>query len=105
MASLPSTEKPGAVSPDSVSSSRLDNHQIENAQASSADLSNHRPAPTDDALLSGFDSLESYLESIEKNILEQALQECRWNKTATAKRLGMSFRQLRYRLKKLGIED
>jgi two-component system response regulator PilR (NtrC family) len=29
----------------------------------------------------------------------------RWNKTATAKSLGISFRSLRYRLKKLGLED
>ena len=28
----------------------------------------------------------------------------RWNKTAAAKRLGISFRALRYRLKKLGME-
>jgi two-component system response regulator PilR (NtrC family) len=49
-------------------------------------------------------SLEAYLESIERRAIEQALQECRWNKTLTAKRLGMSFRSLRYRLKKLGLD-
>lgn len=49
-------------------------------------------------------SLELHLESIERQAIEQALQECRWNKTLTAKRLGMSFRSLRYRLKKLGLE-
>lgn len=52
-----------------------------------------------------YGDLEGYLESIERDLLNQALQECRWNKTATAKRLGISFRSLRYRLKKLGIED
>ncbi len=32
------------------------------------------------------------------------LQQIRYNKTAAAKLLGMSFRQLRYRIKKLGLE-
>ncbi len=49
-------------------------------------------------------SLEDYLETIEKEILKNALEECRWNKTAAAERLGMSFRSIRYRLKKLGID-
>lgn len=49
--------------------------------------------------------LESYLESIEREILSAALEECRWNKTATAKLLGISFRSLRYRLKKLNLDD
>jgi len=49
--------------------------------------------------------LEGYLEDIEKNIIASALEACRWNKTNTAKSLGISFRSLRYRLKKLGLED
>jgi len=49
-------------------------------------------------------SLEEYLESIEKEILQNTLEECRWNKTAAAEMLGMSFRSIRYRLKKLGID-
>ena len=49
--------------------------------------------------------LEGYLESIEKEIISKALEESRWNRTATAKLLGISFRSLRYRLKKLGLED
>lgn len=49
-------------------------------------------------------SLESYLEDIEKKALSNALEENRWNKTATAKQLGLTFRSLRYRLKKLGLE-
>ncbi len=49
-------------------------------------------------------SLENYLEDIEKQAICEALEENRWNKTATAKQLGMTFRSLRYRLKKLGLE-
>ena len=49
-------------------------------------------------------SLEKHLESIEIKAIEKALIETRWNKTAAAKKLGMSFRSLRYRLKKLGLD-
>jgi len=55
------------------------------------------------SLPSGY-TLEEYLESIEKEIITRTLEECRWNKTATAEQLGMSFRSIRYRLKKLGID-
>ncbi|MDT8427364.1 MAG: sigma-54 dependent transcriptional regulator [Pseudomonadales bacterium] len=49
-------------------------------------------------------SLARYLEDIERTNITAALQQTRWNKTAAAKKLGMSFRSLRYRLKKLGLE-
>ena len=48
--------------------------------------------------------LENYLENLERQAIEKALEATRWNKTAAAKRLGISFRALRYRLKKLGME-
>ena len=49
--------------------------------------------------------LEGHMDSIEREILQNAMTEYRWNKTAAAKALGVSFRSLRYRLKKLGLED
>lgn len=49
-------------------------------------------------------TLEEYLEDIERSILKSTLEENRWNKTAAAEQLGMSFRSIRYRLKKLNIE-
>ena len=49
-------------------------------------------------------SLEKHLEGIEKAAIEKALEETRWNKTAAAKKLGMSFRSFRFRLKKLGVD-
>jgi two-component system response regulator PilR (NtrC family) len=49
-------------------------------------------------------SLEDYLESIERRKITEALEATRWNKTAAAKKLGITFRALRYRLKKLGME-
>ena len=58
----------------------------------------------DDAKIGEDFSLEKHLESIEIEAIEKALEETRWNKTAAAKKLGMSFRSLRYRLKKLGLD-
>ena len=48
--------------------------------------------------------LELYLEKIEKEILMNALNLTHWNRTLAAKKLGMSFRSLRYRLKKFGLD-
>ena len=49
-------------------------------------------------------NLESYLEQLERDAITQALEATRYNKTAAAEILGISFRALRYRLKKLGID-
>ena len=49
--------------------------------------------------------LEGHMDTIESEILQKAMTEYRWNKTAAAKALGVSFRSLRYRLKKLGLDD
>jgi len=51
------------------------------------------------------DSLDDHLEEIEKEILLDTLERSRWNKTAAAKKLGISFRSIRYRLQKLGLDD
>jgi two-component system response regulator PilR (NtrC family) len=50
-------------------------------------------------------SLEDYLEDIERKAISAALEENKWNKTAAAKQLGLSFRSFRYRLKKLNLDD
>ncbi|MFI4968033.1 MAG: sigma-54-dependent transcriptional regulator [Gammaproteobacteria bacterium] len=52
----------------------------------------------------GQQPLGSYLGDVEKDAIRKALEQTRYNKTAAAKLLGMSFRQLRYRIKKLGLE-
>jgi len=44
------------------------------------------------------------LEDIERNAIVKALEQTRYNKTKAAALLGMSFRSLRYRIKKLGLE-
>lgn len=52
-----------------------------------------------------YSSLDEYLQDVEKEILCHALEQAKWNKTLTAKHLGISFRSLRYRLQKLGLDD
>lgn len=59
--------------------------------------------PLPDIESDGF-SLDKHLETIERQVIEKALQESRWNRTAAAKKLGMSFRVFRYRLKKLNLD-
>ena len=49
--------------------------------------------------------IEICLENVEKGLIKEALDRCSGNRTETAKYLGLSFRSLRYRLKKLGIDD
>ena len=48
--------------------------------------------------------LQAYLDDVERQRIIEALERTRWNKTQAAKLLGISFRALRYRIKKLGIE-
>ncbi|WP_316367910.1 sigma-54-dependent transcriptional regulator [Candidatus Thiodiazotropha sp. CDECU1] len=65
-----------------------ENHQ---AKASQASVSSDRP-------------LGDKMEQVERDAIVKALEETRWNRTAAAKKLGMTLRSLRYRLEKFGIE-
>jgi two-component system response regulator PilR (NtrC family) len=71
----------------------LPNHQGKN-QATNASTSTN--------MANG--NLEAYIENIERLAINEALEATRWNKTAAAEKLGISFRALRYRCKKLNIE-
>jgi len=62
------------------------------------------PAHVGPSAAEGGAALGTQLESIERDAIIKALEKTRYNKTAAAKLLGMSFRALRYRIKKLGIE-
>ncbi|HUP92231.1 MAG TPA: sigma-54 dependent transcriptional regulator [Solimonas sp.] len=48
--------------------------------------------------------LPEALELLEREAIQKALEACRYNKTKTAAHLGITFRALRYKLKKLGME-
>jgi two-component system, NtrC family, response regulator PilR len=49
--------------------------------------------------------LPEYLERIEKEAIFEALEKTRYNRTAAAKLLGITFRALRYRMERLGIKE
>ncbi len=53
---------------------------------------------------SGDESLEEYLARVEETAIRDALEQTGQNKTAAAKLLGITFRALRYKLEKLGID-
>jgi len=49
-------------------------------------------------------NLDDYIGDIERQVLEKALRETRYNKTEAARQLGISFRSLRYKVKKYGLD-
>ena len=49
--------------------------------------------------------LQEHLENVERKAIRDALEKTRYNRTAAAKLLGVSFRALRYRMQRLGIKD
>ncbi|GAB4357334.1 MAG: sigma-54 dependent transcriptional regulator [Immundisolibacter sp.] len=53
---------------------------------------------------SATDGLKAELDQVERERILAALQETRYNRTAAAARLGLTLRQLRYRMLKLGLD-
>jgi two-component system response regulator PilR (NtrC family) len=49
--------------------------------------------------------LPAYLDRLERDAILQALAKTGFNRTAAARLLGITFRQLRYRMQRLGIKD
>ena len=49
--------------------------------------------------------LPAYLDRLEREAILQALDKTGFNRTAAARLLGVTFRQLRYRMQRLGIKD
>jgi two-component system, NtrC family, response regulator PilR len=68
------------------------------ANATSAD------AGTAPSSAPGTGSLDEYIDSLQREVLINALKETKYNKTKAAANLGITFRALRYKLKKLGID-
>ncbi len=81
-----------------------ENHVIEvedlnlSDPAETVQTSNHAATGDDES------SLDSSLSEQERQAILQALERTRYNKTAAARILGLTFRQLRYRIKKLGLD-
>ena len=94
---LPATMEPAAPRPQPMPSMITD--EISTAPANHGFESKTLPI-----LQPSVRNLEDYLEQIERAAILRALEETRYNKTAAAEKLGITFRALRYRLKKLGLD-
>jgi len=79
-------------------------HRIQVADLGLTDPSTGTPplAPDPSA---AFGNLDGYLARLERDALLAALDQTHWNRTSAANLLGLSFRQLRYRLDKLGLSN
>jgi two-component system response regulator PilR (NtrC family) len=66
--------------------------------------SKEKIVPLDGALGTRGLPLHDFLDAIEREAITKALEATRFNKTAAAKLLGITFRSLRYRLDRLGID-
>ncbi len=72
---------------------------------SESDLHMRTQTPTEtNPALSTNTNLGDQVEDVQRQAIVEALEKTRYNKTAAAKLLGLSFRQLRYRIKKLDID-
>jgi len=70
--------------------------------ASNSSLDNTTPQSS--SYKRGEQTLDEYLERLERQAISETLEACRWNKTAAARELGITFRAMRYKLKKLRLE-
>jgi len=75
----------------------------ENNEIVAADLGLNQLTPPKATQIDEVDNLEAYLADIERSVLIKALDACHGNRTAAAKKLGISFRSIRYRLERLNI--
>lgn len=50
-------------------------------------------------------SLQDHLDHVERQVILDALEKTRFNRTAAARMLGVTFRSLRYRMERLGLKD
>jgi len=79
-----------------------ENHSNSYTTTNSRTNSTNQSQSINQNITSSVDSMD--LAGQERSSIMQALEQTRWNKTAAAKLLGLSLRQLRYRLQKLDIE-
>ena len=53
----------------------------------------------------GTKPLQEFLDEQERQVILDALQKTRFNRTAAARILGVTFRSLRYRMERLGLNE
>ena len=74
--------------------------EIADSETRKGETLDHQPLPPFDPRTM---QIQDYLDQIERGIIEQALQQTRYNRTQAAKLLGISFRSMRYRMERLDI--
>ena len=74
---------------------------LEDLQLTPPAVSDELPAAAAGA--NGKYPLQDYLDRVEKDAILEALEKTRFNRTAAAKLLGITFRSMRYRMERLGI--
>jgi two-component system response regulator PilR (NtrC family) len=62
------------------------------------------PSSAEPSIPQASGTLQDYLDRVERDAIAEALEKTRFNRTAAAKLLGITFRSLRYRMERLGIE-
>jgi len=78
-------------------------HIDELVKTSNASLAKTQEKPVETQIPADNPGVDFHLASQEKDTITQALEKTRWNKTAAAKLLGLTPRQLSYRMKKLNV--
>ena len=89
---------------DTIRATDLHLPEVRPSQAAQAAAASQLDPSQIDPRESASSALPSFIEEIERKAIEQALQDNRYNKTRAAAQLGITFRALRYKLKKLGID-
>jgi two-component system response regulator PilR (NtrC family) len=72
-------------------------------EIAAADIQLQQPVCAADAEAAEADLLGDRLQSVEREVIQRALEANRYNKTAAARQLGLTLRALRYRMQKLGM--
>jgi two-component system response regulator PilR (NtrC family) len=85
------------------------------SEFSASDLALHRIAPEEDGVAApglatrpgsgAAEPLPAYLDRLEREAILAALAKTGFNRTAASRLLGITFRQLRYRMQRLGIRE
>jgi two-component system response regulator PilR (NtrC family) len=79
-----------------------DTIELADLQLTALDQDGTEPAG---ALLADHLGLQEHLDQAEKQLILDALHKTRFNRTAAAKLLGVTFRSLRYRMQRLGLNE
>ena len=78
--------------------------EVAESIASKLSAADNAVSSNDLPFVAGQNSLQEYLDKVEQKIIEQMLQTTRYNRTQAAKLLGISFRSMRYRMERLGLD-